>query len=266
MVEDNVSTHMAAEPVRRVILLGASNVTLGLSTVIATAQRAWGAPLDIMAAIGCGRSYGTSSTVLGRTLPGILQCGLWADLQRRPPLPTAALVTDIGNDIIYGRDLDMILRWVQTCLERLHGVADRLIVTRLPLASLGRAPDWRIRLLISLFFPSSRADYAQALAKAHVLDRQLLSFAGRYRAYVVRPQRAWYAWDPIHIAALFALLRGRIISLAGPTEELFLLHRILFVAGSRRYERDRCVGNVVVWNVIVNSRLRLPDGTTLSLY
>lgn len=47
VVEDSESTGMPAQAARRVILLGASNVTLGLSTVMATARQAWGQPLDI---------------------------------------------------------------------------------------------------------------------------------------------------------------------------------------------------------------------------
>jgi hypothetical protein len=188
------------QPARRVILLGASNVTKGLSTVIATACQAWGTPLDIMAAIGHGRSYGATSSVLGRSLPGILHCGLWEDLQRRPPMPTAALVTDIGNDLIYGHAVDDLLRWLETCLGRLHRQVDRLVVTRLPLASVAQTPDWKLRLLISLIFPGSRIDPVPTLVKARDLDRQLVAFAGRYGAYVIQPDREWYTWDPIHIS------------------------------------------------------------------
>jgi hypothetical protein len=267
VVEDDVSARAPGAPARRVILLGASNVTLGLSTVIATAQQAWGSPLDIMAAIGHGRSYGAASTVLGRTLPGIVQCGLWEDLSRRPPLPTAALVTDIGNDVIYGRRVEVILRWVQTCLERLQQVADRLVVTRLPLAVLQRTPDWRLRLLISLFFPSSRFDHAQALAKARVLDHELLACAARYRAHIVQPQCAWYTWDPIHIARasrpvawqnyLASWCDGEFFS---PARKSF--SRWLATAQARPLRWKR----FGVERHCEQPTVRLSDGTTLSLY
>ena len=45
-------------PSRRVILLGASNLTRGISTVVEIAKTKWGSPLDIMSALGHGRSYG----------------------------------------------------------------------------------------------------------------------------------------------------------------------------------------------------------------
>lgn len=190
----------ATAPVRRVVLLGASNVTLGLSTAVATAQHAWGLPLEVLAAIGHGRSYGVASNFLGRTLPGIVECGLWQELETRPHLPTAALVTDIGNDIVYGSDVRPILQWVETCLERLAVQVDRLVVTRLPLESISAAAAWKVRLLSSLIFPGSRLNHEDALTKAMELDHKLLEYANRYGAYVVQPDPTWYMWDPIHVS------------------------------------------------------------------
>jgi len=199
MVGGPHDTAPCVAPTRRVVLLGASNVTLGLSSLIACARAAWGEPLDILVAAGHGRSYGTTSTVLGRSLPAILQCGLWDELRNRPPLPTAALLTDIGNDLIYGRDVPLILQWVEACLEKLQPSAERLVVTRLPLASLERTATWKLRLLISLIFPSSRMELTTTLAQARDLDAQLIAFAGRFRAYVVQPDVDWYRLDPIHV-------------------------------------------------------------------
>jgi len=87
----------AEVPARRVVLLGASNLTRGISTAVETARLQWGRPLDVMAALGHGRSYGLASRLLCRTLPSIVECGLWPALAARPPAPTAALVTDVGN-------------------------------------------------------------------------------------------------------------------------------------------------------------------------
>ncbi|MEX0819484.1 MAG: hypothetical protein WD070_07815, partial [Pirellulaceae bacterium] len=98
----NLEASTGEGPNRRVVLLGASNIARSPAIVFDSARSAWGSPLDIVAATGHGRSYGMTSCVLGRTLPGILQCGLWEALATRPLVPTAALLTDIGNDILYG--------------------------------------------------------------------------------------------------------------------------------------------------------------------
>ena len=105
LTTENVPTGAA----RRVVLLGASNLTKGIGTVVETACRTWGQPLEVHAALGHGRSYGRTTSLLGRQLPGILECGLWPALERTPGVPTAALVTDIGNDLLYGEPVGQIV-------------------------------------------------------------------------------------------------------------------------------------------------------------
>lgn len=184
---------------RRVILLGASNVMRGISTIVETAELVWGQPADILAASGHGRSYGQTSCVLGRSLPGILQCGLWDALAQRPPLPTAALVTDIGNDILYGADAEQIAAWVAECLRRLRAVCERLIVTELPVARIASVTPTQYRWVRSLLFPGSRVTFADAIARAEALNAHVARLACEYRAALCAPQRDWYGWDPIHI-------------------------------------------------------------------
>src|SRR5215212_11255282 len=138
-------------PTRRVILLGASNLTRSFPTVVATVRQTWSEPVEIMAAMGHGRSYGQDSSVLGRKFSGIFPCALWRDLQTRPSLPTAALVTDIGNDMLYGVSSDQLLDWVERCLDRLDEVGAATIVTQLPTESLERLGKVRFQLFRRLF-------------------------------------------------------------------------------------------------------------------
>ncbi len=72
---------MIPPAIGRVVALGASNLTRGLQTVVATATATWGPDVEVLAALGHGRSYGAPSRLLIRTLPGILESGLWKDLE-----------------------------------------------------------------------------------------------------------------------------------------------------------------------------------------
>jgi hypothetical protein len=186
-------------PARRVVLLGASNLTRGLSTVVETARLLWSEPLDVLVAAGHGRSYGTSSRVLARTLPAILDCGLWHDLTQRPRLPTVGLLTDIGNDILYEAPVERIAAWVEQCLTRLAAVCERIAVTQLPLARLQRTNAWQYGLLRTLLFPDSRLAWPDARERAQQLNARVVDLAARFRADLVTPLVAWYGWDPIHI-------------------------------------------------------------------
>lgn len=184
---------------RRVVLLGASNLTRGISTVVDTARQIWGAPLEIFAALGHGRSYGMTSAVLARRLPGILQCGLWDALSALPPAPTAALVTDVGNDILYGAPVEAILDWVEECLERLERLDAPIVLTLPPTATVTALSGWRYTVIRACAFPGCRLSRNDAFSRAKQLDEGLQRLAERRGLRAVRPRVEWYGFDPIHI-------------------------------------------------------------------
>jgi hypothetical protein len=186
-------------PERRVVLLGASNLTRGISTAVETARLHWGRPLDVLAALGHGRSYGLASRVLGRTLPSIVECGLWPVLAARPPAPTAALVTDVGNDLFYGAAVERIVEWVERCLDHLAACRARTIVARLPLCNLGRVRPWQFELLRAVLFPSYRGSLGELARRAVDLDERLGRLAQQRGCVLVEPCVEWYGFDPIHV-------------------------------------------------------------------
>ncbi|MBI2824987.1 MAG: SGNH/GDSL hydrolase family protein [Planctomycetia bacterium] len=199
MVGDKRSTEIGEDPSRRVILVGASNLTRGISTVIDCAHRLWGCPLDVMAALGHGRSYGARSRVLGRSLPSILDSGLWPDLAARPALPTAALVTDIGNDLLYEAPVERIADWVSRTLDELLRHNARVVMTRLPVGNIDRLPEWKFRVLRRLMFPYGRLSFSAIAARAHELDARVTAAAASRGIPVVPLRPEWYGWDPIHL-------------------------------------------------------------------
>jgi hypothetical protein len=190
-------------PPRRVILLGASNLTRGISTVVETARGIWGRPLEVLAALGHGRSYGLRSHVLGRELPGIIRSGLWDALTAGRPVQTAALVTDIGNDLLYGASVASILDWVRESLDRLAAVEARTVLTLLPLSSVESLSEWRYWLARTCAFPRCRARLDEILIAARELNSGLVQLAADRRIPVVAPRAEWYGFDAIHIRLRF---------------------------------------------------------------
>jgi hypothetical protein len=188
-----------AEPRARVVLLGASNLARGISIVAETARLALGTPLEIFVAMGHGRSYGTPSRILGRTLPGIVGCGLWDALRERPDLPTYALVTDIGNDVAYGADVATITGWIEACLGRLADAGARTVITALPMERLGRLSPLAFHVARAIFFPSRRLSREGALTAAAELDGRVRDLAARSGTALAEQPLAWYGVDPLHI-------------------------------------------------------------------
>ncbi|HET9210904.1 MAG TPA: hypothetical protein VFR03_10930 [Thermoanaerobaculia bacterium] len=186
------------EPALRAVLLGASNLKISLPLVLDRVRRRAGGPVETLAACGHGRSYGTWSRFLYvRHLPGIVRCGLWGELGARSPLPTLALVTDVGNDLVYGAPVEGIAGWVEACLDRL-GPGAEIVMTLLPLARLERLSAPQVRLAAALLFPGRPAPWPALLDRARDLDERLRRIGGERGARLVEPAAAWYGLDPIH--------------------------------------------------------------------
>jgi hypothetical protein len=185
------------DPTTRVVLLGASNLTRGISTVVGMSRNIVGAPCAFYVAMGLGRSYGQRSMVLGRSLPGITECGLWPALQPGSG-PVHALITDVGNDVIYGVPVSTIVAWVSACIDRLHAAGAKVVVTLPPIASIERLGPLRYHVAKSLLFPGRRMPLPEMVRRSRELSDGLTTLGGQDGVTVVEPEGRWYGLDPIH--------------------------------------------------------------------
>ncbi len=190
--------------ISRLIVLGASNLARGLPAVVSAARGAWGADVQVLAALGYGRSYGAPSRILVRTLPSILESGLWATLPSLPDGPTRAVISDIGNDIIYGFSAEQTLLWVEQALDRLQRVTRDVVLTDLPVFTVERLSRPRYLLLRSILAPGCNLSLSQVLERGRSVNAGVAKLARARNARLVRLDPAWYGFDPIHIRRAFA--------------------------------------------------------------
>jgi hypothetical protein len=149
--------------------------------------------------MGRGRSYGQSTVLLGRRLPGILDCGLWQALERGGEAPTAALITDIGNDILYEVPVERLVDWVAECFDRLAERRAATVVTQLPVENLKNLSPQRFLFYRRLFVPNCRLDQAEITARVLEVNERVVRMARERGLSIVAQQPRWYGMDPIHI-------------------------------------------------------------------
>lgn len=188
----------------RVIALGASNLTRLLPVMMrvrsaACEQRS--TACEWFVAAGLGRSYGIRTRLLGRQLAGMDSCGLWSALAGAEPATAngaTGIVTDVGNDIFYGVEVEQVLAWVSQVLQRLRPLVDRLVITGVPpsVFELGALRFWVMRRII---VPSCKLDLIEGKLRATALHDGLRSLADRYQAEFYTGERDWYGWDAIHV-------------------------------------------------------------------
>jgi hypothetical protein len=182
-----------------VIALGASNLTRGFNTVVSTSRAAWGPRVEVLAALGHGRSYGAESQFLARRLPGIIESGLWPAIERLPPARTRALVTDVGNDIVYGFPAAQILDWIDEVVDRLQRVTPDIVLTDLPMNTLRRLSTPKFLFFRTLFVPRCRMSLAEVVDMAELVSEGLERLAATRQCRFVRLKPEWYGVDPIHM-------------------------------------------------------------------
>jgi hypothetical protein len=183
----------------RIVLLGASNLTLSLRLVVELMQRRLGGPSQVLVAAGLGRSYGRFSQLIVRGVPGIHSCGLWSQLESAPSLPTYALLTDIGNDVANGVAPHEIVSWVSACVNRLRQHNASMVMTNLPTAGLSALAKWRFLAVRSVYFPFSRIPMNVVIENAKAVHRGLTDLSANKHVELVEQPAEWFGPDVVHI-------------------------------------------------------------------
>ncbi len=185
-------------PRPRVVVLGASNVSRGLSRLVAAVEsRSPGA--DLFVAAGHGRGYGVNTRVAARRLPSILGSGLWRGLDRYGDAAPFALVTDVGNELLYGFPAEQIASWVRESVRRLADRGATIVITRLPMAGIATVGAVRYRALRTFFVPGCRLSLAGLKEAATRLDAELLTIAGDFSGQIIEQPAHWYGLDTLHV-------------------------------------------------------------------
>ena len=199
MIDHLGNGDLLPEPMNRIVMLGASNLTLSLSTIIQLLQHRCGQPSDVLVAAGHGRSYGQFSQVLNRGLPGITASGLWSHLESSNTLPTYAFLTDIGNDIPYGYTPEQILEWVGWCVEQLQRQSAHIVMTNIPMASIESLSEQRYTIIRSMLFPFSNLSKGEAVDRAREVHRGLIDIAASKNFELYEQEPVWFGPDGIHV-------------------------------------------------------------------
>jgi hypothetical protein len=182
----------------RVILLGASNLSLSFSNVVATARTMFDGPIDFRVAMGFGRSYGQESKFFGKKFPGILQSDLWCALECAPHVQTVAIVADVGNDLAYEAPVEVVIEWVRETLDRLAAHGATTALNNVPLDALIGVGALRYRVMKTLLFPRSGLTRDVMRERARGLSKNLDELAREREIPVFSGELTWYGFDPIH--------------------------------------------------------------------
>lgn len=253
----------------RIILLGASNLTLSLPRIVTSLRAGLPGNVEILAAAGHGRSYMGWSHVIHRGLPGLQNCSLWETLEQRPSAKqTYVMFTDLGCDLFYGAMPQQIVDAVAVCTARFNQMNAKTIFVRPPLRPLNKISNWRYYLVKNFFFPGPTIPWATMQEYIKEVDEEVYKIATESDFATVIPKDDWYGFDPIHIkrkyrnAAWGEILAPWNLDPAPPVSSSSL--------GEALNIWTRKAAEGTLWRVIKRQRsqpvIQWEDGSTLSLF
>lgn len=214
------STDPDARPARSAfLLLGASNLRLLYPALARALLTAADGPARVHLACGVGRSYFLKAGVPWMKTAAVGASGaLEAFLDESPGAPRAALVMDMGNDILYGLPDAAQVSPLATLVGRLARAGVPTVVVPPPSDPAGIGPR-RYALVRALYYPRSTVPLASALSTLAIVRGALARLeGGRVRlisglAPHLSPDRIHYA--PWRFDAVCRILLAELCRAAG---------------------------------------------------
>ena len=193
------------QPRALVVALGASNLSRGLSRLVTICRRCTAKPIDLFAGAGHGRSYGANSRIWNRRLPSILGSGLWRSLDRNSGSDALnnttrlAVITDIGNDLLYGFSVEQITAWIEEVVLRLQQRGFQIVITQLPIESIQAVGPLRFHILKSILVPGCQQSLEAIKDQSHQINNKIVSLSKGHHVTILRQSGSWYGIDAIHV-------------------------------------------------------------------
>jgi len=192
-------SHVAVS--RRIVVLGASNVTFGFPLIAsACLNSSSSGGTELHAAHGHGRSFCNRSFVLNRGLPPLPECRIWEELNSRPPVKESwALLTDVGNDLIYGLPPEEVADKVEGVIRQIGQLEMPFTYVAPPLERILKLTPWQYRITKKVLFPGRTVPWEILSERVVELDSIVTQLVQNAGGQVRRPRLEWYGIDPIHI-------------------------------------------------------------------
>ena len=196
-------TAQTSIPNQTLVLLGASNLSLAWPRIMSALYSGLSGQSHIYTAHGMGRSYIYPDSACGfRKLPGILCSGIWdALLITINENQSFALITDLGNDLLYGSNAVEVAQSAEESIRRLRAWSPecRIVMTRPPVESVRKLGWLRFFVARTILFPLTRLTLTATQTETLKLDQLLVDIADHLEVSLIKPDPVWYGVDPIHV-------------------------------------------------------------------
>lgn len=182
------------------ILLGASNLARGYHALKDyLTKNVAPQTLKVYAACGPGRGYGCWGGMFNVSYPPLVESPLFERVRTRlrPGSRGVALVTDIGNDLLYGMDADSLITTLKTVFKRLENLNAEIYMTTLPVYFERDVPAMVYYPIRTFLYPKSRISRKEAIDGVRRINAFLKEIQSP-RIHLIPPLDEYLGWDHVH--------------------------------------------------------------------
>lgn len=194
--------------------------------------------------MGPGRGYFAQGGVFNVSYSPIVVSGILDAARKRQPntSKTLALITDIGNDIMYNVPTAKIIACLHSIIQELDAMGADVFVNPIPMVLEKDVSERQFRILRAVFFPRSPVTYSGAADAVREINK-FLQDAASGRIHLLPSAKDFCGVDKIHYSVLH--------SHKAWSEVVDAMCRVLPV------EQTATVSQLSVWNALFANMGRL---------
>jgi len=189
------------------IFLGASNLARSLYGLKRCITRCvFPRPVSFLHAMGPGRGYISQGGIFNAIYPPILYCDILkaAYNKRKKNQQVIVLITDIGNDIMYGVSSEEIIEGLNLLFNRLNELEAKVFITSIPIDLKKDVSAFYFRILRCIFFPKSYVEQNQASEAIQTINDFIFQAFDK-NITVINEMKKYCGIDKIH----YSLFKSR---------------------------------------------------------
>jgi hypothetical protein len=188
------------EPAYFFVLLGASNLARGYSALTEYLSRSMGlGSVQFATALGPGRGYCARGGLLNFSYLPIGECEIIKSVSVSEGGRVAILITDIGNDIMYGVPDTALIECLDALIEKAGRWNAEIFVTSIHVDVSKDLGKISFQILKAFFYPKSAVTFDRADAAVKSVNQYLQKKSEQNeRLHLLSGLGAFAGWDKIH--------------------------------------------------------------------
>ncbi len=186
------------------LFMGASNLARGYSLLTRYLSRCLGVQnIEFLNALGPGRGFCAKGGMFNFIYPPIQDCQVIEAVDKKTKNPRVVLITDLGNDLMYGVTPDALIECLDTLIDRMLKWNADIFLTSIHINMKKDISRRTFYILRFIFYPNSKMNYEETDSLIIKVNDYLEEKArNNKKVHLITGMESYAGSDKIHYSLL----------------------------------------------------------------